>query len=61
MLTLVLKTSKKLSQSDGGTLRHKVPPLDSLEYKPSQLEVQAKRLGAQATALEMSWASRHNL
>jgi hypothetical protein len=53
MLALVLETSMKLSQSGGGTLRHKVPPLDSLEYKPSRLGVQAKRLNAQTTALEM--------
>jgi hypothetical protein len=35
-------------------MRHKVPPLDSLEYKPSQLGVQAKRLEAQATTLELN-------
>jgi hypothetical protein len=61
MLALVLEASKKLSQSGDGTLRHKVPPLGSLEYKPSRLGMQAKRLEAQATALEMPWASRHNL
>jgi hypothetical protein len=64
MLALVLETSKKLMQSSGGTLRHKVLPLGSLEYKLSWLEVQAKQLGAQAskaTALEMPWASRHSL
>jgi hypothetical protein len=61
MLGLILEAFKKLSQSGGGTLRHKVPPLDSLEYKPSRFGVQTKRLGAQATALEMPWASRHSL
>jgi hypothetical protein len=46
----------KLSQSGGRTLRHKVPLLGSLEYKPSQLGVQAKRLEAQAT-----WSPSHRL
>jgi hypothetical protein len=77
MLILVVEASKKLSQSSGGTLRHNVSPLGSLEYEPSQVDLeykpsrfgiqakrlglQAKRLGAQATALEMPWISRHNL
>jgi hypothetical protein len=39
---VVLKASKKLSQSGDSTLKHKVSPLDSLKYKPSRLEVQAK-------------------
>jgi hypothetical protein len=34
-------------------LKHKVSPLGSLEYKPRRLGVQAKRLKAQAVALEM--------
>jgi hypothetical protein len=50
----------KLSQSSGDTLRHKIPPLGSLEYKPNQLGVQAKRLKAQATALKMPWTSRRS-
>ena len=37
MLALVLEASKKLSQNGGSTLRHKVLPLGSLEYKPSDL------------------------
>jgi hypothetical protein len=44
-------------QSGGGTLRQKLPPLGSLEYKPSRLGVQAKRLEAQTTTLEMAWAA----
>jgi hypothetical protein len=35
-------------------LRHKVLPLDDVEYKRSQLVIQIKRLEAQATALEIS-------
>ena len=53
MLVLILKASKKLLQSGDSTLRHKVPTLDDLEYKPSRLMIQAKRLEAQATTLEL--------
>jgi hypothetical protein len=49
MLALILEASKKLLQSGDGTLRYKVSPLGRLEYKPSRLGVQAKRLESQAT------------
>jgi hypothetical protein len=61
MLAESHEASKKLQQGGGGTLRHKILlPLDDLEYKPSQLGVQVKRLEAQAAALEMPWATKHN-
>jgi hypothetical protein len=61
MLAQVQEASKKLLQAGGGTLGHKVPPLDDLKYKPNRLEVQTKRLEAQATVLEMPWAARQSI